>query len=90
MPRDYVLKNLIFVPYRPLKGDPQGMTRHHNQNPVQYDIRLSLLSICANFGIKIFRIDFVIDFYCYLTFWPLPRAPGGRAKNKVLLHTPLM
>ena len=86
MPHDFVLKNLIFDPYRLPKGDPQGS---HNPNPVQYVIRLSLLSKCANFGIKFFKIDFVLEFYCYLTFGPLPRAPGVWPKINVLLYTPL-
>ena len=33
----------------------------------------------TKFGLKIFEIDFVIEIK-YLTFWPLPRAPGGGAK----------
>ena len=34
------------------------------------------------FGLKIFEIDFVIEIYWYLTFWPLPRAPlGGDQQN---------
>ena len=35
---------------------------------------------------KKFKIDFVIEFYCYLTFGPLPRAPWGRGK-KVCSYT---
>ena len=45
------------------------------------------------FGLKIFEIDFELkfnDIYLYLTFWPLPRAPGGGAKKIVLLHTLFM
>ena len=42
------------------------------------------------FGLKIFEIDFVIEIYWYLTFWPLPNAPeDGEAKN-VQLHVPFM
>ena len=39
---------------------------------------------------KIFEIDFVIEIKWYLTFWPLPRAPGGRAKNFFTLRAPFM
>ena len=31
----------------------------------------------TKFGLKILEIDFVIEIYWHLTFWPLPRAPGG-------------
>ena len=37
----------------------------------------------TQFGIKIFEIDFVIEIKWYLTFWPLPRAPGGGAQKKI-------
>ena len=76
MPHDYVLKNLIFDPYRPPKCDPQGMTGGHNQNPVQYVVHLSLLSIGAKCGIKNLKIVFVIEFYCYLLFGPSPGPLG--------------
>ena len=33
------------------------------------------------FGIEIYEIDFVIEIKWYLTFSPLPRAPGGGAKK---------
>ena len=72
----------------PLRVTPRAWPGSHIQNFVQYVIRLSLLSICANFGIKFFKIDFVIEFSCYLTFWPLPRGPGGQAKNKCALVHP--
>ena len=39
------------------------------------------MSTQKKFGIKIFEIDFVIEIKCYLTFSPLPRAPGGGAKK---------
>ena len=42
------------------------------------------------FWIKIFEIDFVIEIKWYLTFWPLPRDPGGGAKEKLTLRAPFM
>ena len=38
---------------------------------------------------KIFEIDFVIEIKWYLTFWPLPRAPGGGAKKKFDVARPI-
>ena len=32
----------------------------------------------------------VIEIKWYLTFWPLPRAPGGGAKKSLTLHAPFM
>ena len=31
----------------------------------------------TKFGLKTFEIDYVIQIEWYLTFWPLPKAPGG-------------
>ena len=59
-----VLKNLIFDSYWPPKLDPQGMTW---QLQPKYVIQLSLLIICAKCGKEIFKIFFVIEFYCYLS-----------------------
>ena len=44
----------------------------------------------TKFGTQIFEIDFVIEIKWYLTFWPLSRAPGGRARNSLMLHAPYM
>ena len=33
---------------------------------------------------------FVIEIKWYLTFWPLPKAPGGGDKKNVPLHVPFM
>ena len=55
------------------------MTWHdqgHNQNPIQYVIHLSLLSICAKCGIKVLKIVFVSEFYFYLLFDPIEPSPG--------------
>ena len=90
MPHDYVLKNLIFDPYRPPNCDPQGMTRGHNQNSIQNVIHLSLLSICVKCGIKILKIVFVIEFYCYLLFDPSPgllACPLGRNFNCLIFYS---
>ena len=35
----------------------------------------------TKFGLKISEIDLVIEIKCYLTFWSLPRAPGGGPKK---------
>ena len=43
---------------------------------------LSFVRTHTKFGIKIFEFDFVIEIKWYLTFCPLPRAPGGEAKKK--------
>ena len=32
----------------------------------------------TKFGLKIFEIDFVVEIKLYWTFWPLPKALGGR------------
>ena len=60
MPHDYVVRNLIFDPAPPPKSHPKGCSWGHKVNPVQYILHLSLLSICAHFRIKIFKIDFEI------------------------------
>ena len=43
----------------------------------------------TKFGIKIFEIDFVIEIKWYLTFWSLPRAPGGRATKGFAVAHPI-
>ena len=60
MPHEHVVRNLIFDPAPPPKSHPKGCSRGHKVNPVQYVLHLSLLSICAHFHIKIFKIDFEI------------------------------
>ena len=60
MPHDLVVRNLIFDPAPPTKSHPKGCSWGHKVNPVQYVLHLSLLSICAHFRIKIFKIDFEI------------------------------
>ena len=60
MPHDHVVRNLIFDPAPPPKSHPKGCSWGHKVNPVQYVLHLSLLSICAHFRIKIFKIDFEI------------------------------
>ena len=50
---------------------------------------LSFVRTHTKFGIKIFEIDFVIEIKWYLTFWPLPRAPGGGAKRKFYIARPI-
>ena len=42
---------------------------------------LSIVRIYKKFGIQIFEIDFVIEKKIIFNSFPLPRAPGGRAKN---------
>ena len=64
------------TPYAP-KSDTWGMTQ-------ATELKSRLISfICEKkhkVGIKIFENDFVIEIKWYLTFWPLPRAPGGGEK----------
>ena len=60
MPHDHVVRNLIFDPTPPRKSHPKGCSWGHKVNPVQYILHLSLLSTCAHFRIKIFKIDFEI------------------------------
>ena len=60
MPHDHVVRNLIFDPAPAPKSHPKGCSWGHKVNPVQYVLHLSLLSICAHFRIKIFKIDFEI------------------------------
>ena len=60
MPHDHVMRNLIFDLALPPKSHPKGCSWGHKVNPVQYVLHLSLLSICAHFRIKIFKIDFEI------------------------------
>ena len=57
------------------------MTQAQNKKPVWYVLYLSFVRTHTKFGIKIFEIDFVIEIKWYLTFWPLPRAPGDGAKK---------
>ena len=71
-------KNLKWPP----KCNPHGMTRSHNQNPFQYVIHLSLLSICANFGIKIY--NWLCNWILLLTYFLTP----PRANNKSVLAHP--
>ena len=55
---------------------------------VWYVLYLTFVRTHTKFGIKIFEIDFVIE-NKYLTFWPLPRAPGGGAKKKFDVAHPI-
>ena len=58
------------------------MTKRPNENPFWYVLYLSFVRRHTKFGLKIFEIDFVVEIFLYLTFWPLPRAPvGGDPKN---------
>ena len=61
VPHDHVVRNLIFDPAPPPKSHPKGCSWGHKVNPVQYVLHLSLLSICAHFRIKIFKIDFELE-----------------------------
>ena len=57
MPHDHVVRNLNFDPAPSPKSHPKGCSWGHKVNPIQYVLHLSLLSICAHFRIKIFKID---------------------------------
>ena len=65
------------------------MTQATDKNPVWYVLYLSFVSTHTKFGIKIFEIDFVIEIEWYFTFWPLPEAPGGGAKNNFAVAHPI-
>ena len=90
MPHDYVLKNLIFDSSRPPKGDTWGMNQQSQPKSCSICYTTIITEYFPNFGIKILKTDFVIEFYCYLTCDPSPGPLGGGPKISVLLHTPLM
>ena len=72
----------------PLSPTPRAWPRRQNKKPVWYVLYLSFVRTHTKFGIKIFEIDFVIEIKWYLTFWPLPRAPGGGVK-KIYVARPI-
>ena len=76
-------------PPAPQSPTPGAWPRGQNENPVWYVLYLSFVRTHTEFGIKIFEMDFVIEFKWYLTFWPLPRAPGGGAKKKFDVARPI-
>ena len=74
------------------KNDPLGTPAPQSPTPgawprgAEWKSRLicfvfSFVRTHTKFGIKIFEIDFVIEIKWYLTFWPLPRAPGAGPKK---------
>ena len=84
MPHDHVWKKIFLTPWAPpapLSPTPGAWPRQQNKNPVWYVLYLSFVGTHTKFGIKILEIDFFIEIKWYLTFWPLPRAPGGGAKK---------
>ena len=88
IPHNHVWKTFFFCPLgtpSAPKSHPWGMT----QGTVWYVLYLSFVRTHKKFGIKIFEIDFVIEIKWYFTFWPLPRAPGGRAKKKLYVARPI-
>ena len=62
------------VPLSPTSGP---WPRRLNENPIRYVLYLSFVRRYTKFGLKIFEIDLLIQIQWYLTFWPLPKAPGG-------------
>ena len=50
------------TPHGTPKSDLWGMTRPPNENPVLYVLYLSFVRRHTKFGLKIFEIDFVIEF----------------------------
>ena len=92
MPHDHVWKKNFFDPWAspvPQSPNPGAWPRQQNKNPVWYVLYLSFVRTHTKFGIKIFEIDFVIEIKWYLTFWPLPRAPGGGAKKIYYVARPI-
>ena len=75
-------------PQRPISPTPGAWPRWQNENPVWYVLYLSFVRTHTKFGINIFEIDFEIEIKWYLTFRPLPRAPGGGAK-KIAVARPI-
>ena len=73
----------------PQSPTPGAWPRGQNENPVWYVLYLSFVRTHTKFCIKIFEIDFVIEIKWYLTFWPLPRAPGGGAQKKFDVALPI-
>ena len=71
-----------FWPLSTPKSYPWAWPRQQNKKPGWYVLYLSFVRTHTKFWIKIFEIDFVIEIKWFLTFWPLPRAPGGGAKKK--------
>ena len=90
IPHDHVWKKFFFDPLgTPSAPNSHPWPREQNENPVWYVLYLSFVRTHTMFGIKIFEIDFVIEIKWYLTFWPLPRAPGGGAKKKFDVARPI-
>ena len=77
-----------WAPPAPQSRTPGAWPRLPNENPVWYVLYLSFVRTHTKLWIKIFEIDFVIEIKWYLTFWPLPRAPGGVAPPKKLRCVP--
>ena len=78
-----------WAPLAPQSPAPGAWPRGQNENPVWNVLYLSFVRTHTKFGIKIFEFDFVIEIIWYLTFWPLPRAPGGGAKKKFDVARPI-
>ena len=78
-----------WAPPVPLSPTPGAWPRDQNENSVWYVLYLSFVRTDTQFGIKIFEIDIIIEIKWYLTFWPLPRAPGGGAKIKFDVARPI-
>ena len=51
-----------------------------SKNPSDMFLYISFVRTHTKFGIKIFEIDFEIEIKWYLTFWLIPKAPGGGTK----------
>ena len=90
MPHDHVVRNLIFDPAPPHKSHPKGCSWGHKVNPVQYVLHLSLLSLCAHFRIKIFKITLKLEIVNIWPFDPSPGPLGAGPKINMLLHAPLV
>ena len=79
MPHDHIW--IFFDPLgtnTPQSPTPGAWPRRHDANPVWYVLYLLFVRTHTKFGIKIFEIDFVIEFKWYLTFWSLPRGRGQK------------
>ena len=76
---------MLFTIFCPSPGpQPRGITQATLKCNISSFVRRH-----TKFGLKIFEIDFVIEFNDIDPFLPLPRAPGGGTKNHCAVACPL-
>ena len=72
-----MFRKLDIWPQHPQVPNPGAWPRLPNKNSILYVLYLSFVRGCTKFDFKIVEIDFAIEIWWYLTFWPLLKAPGG-------------